>query len=167
MAANMKAMRTIEIVTSTTVRKTAAAGKVSLRNLPSACRAALVTRDTVIRKPDVATNPRLAARACAKREKVERWLVPVAFQMAFKADWTSPNTLVADTIRAPMPTIVAQVPLSRLPTFLTIAPRASPVDLPIRSPSWPTMACSAASRPNTWAAMVMMISRTGATANSV
>jgi hypothetical protein len=91
----------------------------------------------------------------------------LAFQMAFIADWTSPNTPVAVTISTTTPTIVATMPASRLSALLIITSRALAAESPISPLSWPTMAPWAASRPNTNPAIATMISRTGAIENSV
>jgi hypothetical protein len=113
----------------------------------------------------VTTRPRLASRARSRRLSVDD--LGLAFQMAFIADWTSPNTPVAVTISTTMPAIVATMPASRLSALLIISSRALAVCSPISPLNWPTMAPWAASRPNTSPAIATMISRTGAIENSV
>ena len=104
-------------------------------------------------------------RARTRRVSVEER--GLAFQMAFIADWTSPNTPVAVAISATMPTIVATMPDSRSSALLIISSSALAACSPISPLSWPTMAPWAASRPNSRPAIATMISRTGAMENSV
>ena len=111
------------------------------------------------------TRPRLASRARTSRLSVED--LGLAFQIAFIADWTSPNTPVAVTINATMPTIMARMPASRLSALFIISSRALAVCSPISPLNWPTMAPWAASRPYTRPAIATMIRRTGAMENSV
>jgi hypothetical protein len=113
----------------------------------------------------VTTRPRLASRARTRRLSVEDF--GLAFQMAFIADWTSPNTPVAVAISTTKPTIAATMPAPRLSALLIIPSRATAACSPISPLSWPTMAPWAASWPNTNPAIATMISRTGAIENSV
>ena len=98
-------MMTVEAKKSKTCNATSAPGKIPLRYFDRACRAALTASETVSKKPQVTTRPRLARRARTSRLSVEDF--GLAFQMAFIADWTSPNTPVAVTISTTTPTMVA------------------------------------------------------------
>ena len=81
------------------------------------------------RNPQVRTRPRLASRARTSRLRVEER--DLAFQMAFIADWTSPNTPVAVTISATMPTIEATMPDERSSALLIMSCSASAAFWPI------------------------------------
>src|SRR4029077_18151480 len=92
--------------------------------------AALTAKDTVSRKPEVRTKPRLASRARTNRFRVEER--GFAFQMAFIDDWTSPNTPVAATMNATTPMMEAKIPAERLAALLIISSMALAVASPIR-----------------------------------
>ncbi len=112
------------------------------------------------------TRPRLARRARISRVWVEcggAWV----FQIAFIADWTSPNTPDVATIKTTMPTTVAKVPSRGLAALSIMPCSATAVWCPIITLSWSTIAPSAASWPKARPAIATTTSSTGAIENSV
>ena len=108
----------------------------------------------------------LTSRARNNRLIVDVW-GGAAFQMAFIADWTSPNTPETAMNSTITPTTVAQVPSCGLAALSTMPCNASAVWWPISTLNCPTIAPSAASRPNTRPAIATTTSSTGAIENRV
>ena len=100
-------------------------GSAALICAAKAVNAALTASETINRKPNAATSPRLLARAWTQRPTV----VPFAsaFQTLFSAACISPNTPDAVTISVMMPIAAAKKPEDLLFELATAVCRSSAV----------------------------------------
>ena len=131
-----------------------------------AASAALVTSETISRKPIAITMPKDSTRARTQASRPAAGGCG-ACQMRSSAPWSCAKTVVAPMKSVPRPVSIARPPVSGRRRLASSACTVAAPSSPIRPRSCPRISPRAASSPKASPATAMAISSVGAIENSV